>query len=206
MSKAAVSTLPGLPSASRKRAKRNELDRYLTPASAIHSLLAGFPEIGGGVGVEPCSGGGVMADLIRSRFRRLITNDCDRRISADFHEDATRPVLYEMVRDAEGPISWVVTNPPFAHWHRILRQCIEQGIDCALLLRITALEVCKNRPWLADHRPQTIQILGRVRFRSGGSDNSPHCWAIWSKRTPPGIFYPPQDRRQQSLCLAQEAA
>lgn len=199
--------LPGLPSASRKRAKRNELDRYLTPSSAVHALLDAFPEIGGGIGVESCSGGGVMAELLRPRFRRLITNDCDRAIRADFHEDATRPLLYESVRDAEGPISWVVTNPPFRHWYKVLRQCIELRLDCALLLRLTALEICKNRPWLVDHRPRTVQILGRVKFRGTlGSDQSPHCWAIWSDKTPSGVFYPTRDTRQQALFLGERAA
>lgn len=199
------SPLPGLESGARRRAKRNELDRYLTPAHAVHSLLDGFPEVGGGCGLEPCSGGGVMAEILSRRFRRLLTNDCDRAIVADFHEDATMPLLYEMARDAEGPVSWVVTNPPFSLWHRILRQCIEQGLDCALLLRLTALEACANRSWLVDHRPKTVQILGRVRFRGSGSDDSPHCWAIWSDKTPPGVFYPPRDKRQLALCLAEGA-
>ncbi len=186
----------------RRAPTRREFDRYLTPRFACEALIDDYPEIGGSTCLEPCSGGGVLEQVLRSRFGVVITNDVDPSVPADTHFDARRPDAYGDWYDRDGRLSWVVTNPPFSAWSDIARNALDHGHNLALLLRVTALEATKSRLWLRQRPPNALLVLPRLRFTAqAGTDSCCYVWAIWSPSVPPGIRYANSNARQQSLFL-----
>lgn len=195
-----AAALPGIHPTKTGRSLRREFDRYLTPASAVHSLLATFPEIGGKSCLEACSGNGVLPSILSLRFSEVITNDLDRKIGATYALDARKACLYEAIRSDGKLPEWMITNPPYSVWSDIAHQALSQTLDLALLLRVTALEATKKRVWLMGRAPSALLVMPRIKFKGPvGSDNCCYVWAVWSARVPRGIFYPPTDPRQTSL-------
>lgn len=144
----------------------------------------------------------MLEQVLRARFRTVITNDIDTRIAADTHFDARRADCYADWRDRDCRLSWVITNPPFCAWSKIAKTALDQGLQLALLLRISALEATKQRRWLAQRSPSALLILPRIRFTAArGTDSCCNIWAIWSPEVPPGIRYAETNVRQQSLFL-----
>lgn len=181
---------------------RREFDRYLTPRFACEALIDNYPEIGGITCVEPCSGGGVLEQVLRARFHHVITNDIDPSVPADTHFDASRPDAYGDWYDMDGRLSWVITNPPFNQWANIAKNALDHDRSLALLLRVTALEATKKRLWLHQRAPTALLILPRIRFTAQKStDACCYVWAIWSREVPAGIRYANLKMRQQSLFL-----
>lgn len=153
---------------------RAPLDRYDTPAFAVAELLKHVPELRGGRLFDPCSGGGEMAAALASRFGHVFTNDVDPTTPAQTHFDLRRRGLWEMARP-----DWTVTNPPFCLLGEVLRLALDYSKGVALLLRLSAVEVCEGREYLAVYPPARQIVLPRIRFRGNGTDSVTCCWFLW---------------------------
>jgi hypothetical protein len=165
---------------------RAPLDRYDTPAWAVKLLLRKVPELRGRRLFDPCCGDGAMARAVsKSRFDEVLINDIDVRMPADLHWDLRRQALWEMaaVQCSIGTLraspDWCVTNPPFGLTGDVLRLALMHCKGVALLLRLSALEVCKGRELLQLYPPSRQIVLPRIRFRGIGTDSVTTAWFIW---------------------------
>lgn len=158
----------------RKKTSRAPLDRYDTPAFAVAELLENVPELRGGRMFDPCSGNGNMAAALASRFDQVITNDVNPWTPAQHHFDMRRRWLWELARP-----DWTVTNPPFCLLGEVLRLALDYSRGVALLLRLSAVEVCEGREYLPFYSPARQIVLPRIRFSGKGTDSVTCCWFLW---------------------------
>jgi hypothetical protein len=57
--------------------------------------------------------------------------------------------------------------------------------NVAILARLSSLEVCKGREFLADHPPYKLIVIHRsaLKFRGGsGSDKVTCAWLLWAQK------------------------
>lgn len=153
---------------------RAHLDRYDTPDFAVAELVRRVPELRGGTLFDPCAGNGSMAEALAPRFQQVITNDVNPQTPARTHYDLRRRAMWELARP-----DWTVTNPPFCLLADVLRLALDYSQGVALLLRMSALEVCKGREFLELYPPQRQIVLPRIRFRGKGTDSVTCCWFLW---------------------------
>lgn len=159
------------------KGKRAPYERYDTPPFCTEALARAVPEIRGGTLFDPCCGDTSMAWRLRRRFRQVLLNDLDPRIPVRSHWSLSRRGLWEMAKP-----DWCVTNPPFSLTGDVLNLALDyctQGI--ALLLRLSAMEVCEGREFIEMYPPQRTIILPRIRFRGGGTDSVTVAWFIWAR-------------------------
>ena len=157
--------------------KRRKNDWYPTPKFATEELLKRHTFTG--VIAEPCVGDGSMLEVLNKHFT-CITNDIDTTRPADFHFDVKTDEFY----NAAGPVSYVITNPPFNQAMPILEKAYEHATHgVALLVRLSFLEPTFDRgPWLTAHPPTKIIVTPRISFTGDGStDSVTTCWLIFDK-------------------------
>ncbi|MFO0580506.1 MAG: hypothetical protein U1A78_41575 [Polyangia bacterium] len=158
---------------------RAPLDRYDSPPYATEALVRSVPELRGHTLLDPCCGDSSMAWRLRTRFRRVLLNDIDPQIPTLLHWDLRRPALWESAR-----ADWCVTNPPFCLAGETLNLALDHcRVGVALLLRLSALEVCEGREFIELYPPQRTIVLPRIRFRGKGTDKATVAWFIWSRLT-----------------------
>lgn len=158
-------------------AGRAPLDRYDSPPHATEALVRLVPELRGHTLLDPCCGDSSMAWRLRTRFRRVLLNDIDPRIPTPLHWDLRRLALWESARP-----DWCVTNPPFSLAGEALNLALDHcRVGVALLLRLSALEVCEGREFIELYPPQRTTVLPRIRFRGRGTDKATVAWFIWSR-------------------------
>lgn len=162
-----------------ERATRRKLDAYYTPPILTQALIDEFPEIRGGVLLDPCCGDGRMSQqlIAAGRFQRAILSDV-----ATGGLDATRAESW--AQWAEQGADWCVTNIPFCHSGTIPWRAIERGISAALLMRITFLEPTEDRQWLLRRPPDAMLALPRVSFTGTGNDSATCAWFVWGPVRP----------------------
>lgn len=171
---------------------------------------------------EPCVGDGALIRAAQSlpagQDRQWITNDLDPRWSADYHEDAASPALWQRQGiQAIGGIDWTVTNPPFTPAIDIINLALQHSrVGVAMHLRASIHEVLKNtdrtktgklrknpgvrRTWMAEHTPTGILWLPRFAYQRSKStgkwatDSVCACWVVWLKdpQAPQFIRYAPE--------------
>lgn len=175
--------------------ERSELDLYETARWQVLSLLHFEPSIAGSVVLEPTSGRGAIARVLREFDCTVVTNDLDPRHSADSHRDATAPDFWRHAPPAE----YVIGNPPFNVAFAIVTGAVGHATrGVAMLLRKTWTEPTAERgAWLASHPPSRQICLPRHNFRgsrpskragkapvSAGTDSVPADWLVWHKGWP----------------------
>lgn len=162
--------------------KRREKDFYETPHTATLELLRHVP-IDGSV-LEVCSGDNAIANVLFTATQaRLFTNDLDPKRFSDFQMNAAIAESWRRFPHCD----WVVTNPPFKYAPAIVRLAIEHATEgVAMLLRLSFLEPCDNRSWLAQTPPNDLIILPRISFTGNGkTDSCTTAWFVWYKAPAP---------------------
>lgn len=196
----------GSTSAAIKRKGRG-LEFYKTPKAATRALIKRV-SICGRI-VEPCVGDGAIRteladpappyslDYEFNPNRKILTNDIDRKVKANYHRDATLRSTWDKIAD-RGEIDWSVTNPPFSLAPLILPLAFEYSfVAVAFLLRITYLEPCGGREdWLARYPPHRVIVLPRISFKTvirrvqvkgkwvtrvSRTDSATVAWMVWYK-------------------------
>lgn len=184
-------------------------DRYNTPEAATRVLLSRVT-IKGTV-VEPCSGTRQISkvleteryDLNSKDGRLVITNDIDKRFTADFHMDMLDPEFWKRVRELFGQPDWVITNPPFNQAPALVPLAYQEAkIGIAFFLRLSFLEPCDDRAeFLSSHVLNRQIVLPRISFKTvrtehadgrvtvSKTDNMTCAWFVWRKdvQAPGGI-------------------
>lgn len=170
----------------------NPLEKYYSPSWATCELLKTVRV--SGILLEPCVGEGHISKVLQEhipqlivsdgfhREHRVITNDVDPLVQADFHLNAAKPSAWHDF----GPIDFVVTNPPFSLAPTILPLAWDHAkIGVAMLLRGSYLEPCEDRQqWLKDHEDYLAYstFLPRISFSRDGKTDLASCnWYVWMK-------------------------
>lgn len=165
---------------------RRNLDAYYTPDWATRELL----NITYGLGLneddailEPCSGDGAIAKVLRETVKNVWKNDIDEGMWATYHRDATDPLFWQ---ECATNMDWIISNPPFSLAHSIVSQAVaaKPRWGVAMLLRLSFLEPTYERgDWLEQNPPSTIIVLPRISFTGDGkTDSVTTAWFIWYTR------------------------
>lgn len=182
---------------------RESLDRYYTPhgGEALALLLPHLPIYGTLSILEPCAGMGALAHPLEDQGHKVTTADLDAGSSAELQLDAGAHQW------APGSFDGVITNPPFRHAPRIIRNLLEvPRYFGAYLLRLSFLEATKNRADLISPGRGLWRVIvtPRYSFDGKGTDSVTTAWFVWQrgfKGTPLIICgsSPPSIDTQESL-------
>jgi hypothetical protein len=161
-------------------------DAYFTiEASWIVPALLKHVRIAGRI-LEPCAGRGHLVAELRKRKLKVVARDLVAH-EDPLVADIETPVDMDAITSLAG-FDWVVTNPPFSKLdervERLLRLCVRDGCNLALLLRQewTAPE---KRAALIHNNPNfagVIVLTARPRWIDDRSKDSPRhhfVWAVW---------------------------
>lgn len=147
---------------------RHYLDFYESPFWFVTELMR-FVPISGQVG-ECCSGHGAIANILRyyPQIQHVWTNDIDPNKDADHHLDASTPISWQVLPEAD----WIITNPPYGNEAPLVVNEAYKHAKCGIVmfLRLNFLEPCRNRiDFLVNSSPSRIISLPRYCFRRGSS-------------------------------------
>lgn len=130
---------------------------------------------------EPACGAGHMVHGLIDYFPVVIASDAyvyDGNRIADFLTD-----------DLDGPVEWIVTNPPFAHVEAFVRRAwdhAERGV--AMLCRAAMLESVGRHSLLYRDCPLTVFApfserlpMAKGRWEPDGSTAAFYAWFVWLK-------------------------
>ena len=166
---------------------RVENDYYATQPSSVEDLL--LKENVHGRVLEPCVGGGHIADVLKTVADRvdctdLVDRGYDGTVVLDFLEQNVSPVY-----------DWVVTNPPYKLAQDFIEQSLratKDGGHVAMFLKIQFLEGNKRKLFFEDTPPKTVYVFSKRQnpLRNGESLDekgkpwsSTMCfaWFVWEK-------------------------
>ena len=164
--------------------QRRKLDKYYSPDIVLQWLLQ---KQAVGISTEDtileCAvGGWAIAAPLELEGYRVITNDIDPEVPADYHEDIASAAAWQTLPACD----WVITNPPF----NVLNGALPLMYDncnkgLALFVRKSITEpTFARQDWLQAHEQHLAQIIfcPRVSFTGDGKTDSSSCdWYIWKK-------------------------
>lgn len=162
---------------------RHKLDFYETPPWMC-LLIIKYIQLTGTIG-EICSGHGAMSSILEMAGYEVWTNDIDVEKPADFHIDATKPLLWTGLPACD----WIVTNPPYG---KLAAPIVQNALNharkgIAMLLPENFQQGCEDRlEFFREHPPTAIYDLPRYCFRRGGdgkwsTDSKPIKIFVWKK-------------------------
>jgi hypothetical protein len=149
--------------------------KYYSPIHAIEGLLKFIhPE---GVIFEPCVGKGAISNYLIERGLRVITNDLDPRVNADYHFDA------RFDNNSWPQSDWIITNPPYGDDSEsmILENALKYSkVGVAMLLLISFKEGTRYRKPIHLKHPPNIEIITpRYSFDGRGKYTQTTSWFVW---------------------------
>ena len=166
---------------------RVENDYYATPRSSVESLLDN--EKVGGLILEPCVGGGHVADVLKTVATKVNCID-----SVDLGYEGTAE--FNFLKLVPAPkYDWVVTNPPY----KLAQEFIEQSLKSvkengkvAMFLKIQFLEGVKRKAFFEKYPPKKVYVFskrqnplrnGEPLDEKGKPWSSTMCfaWFVWEK-------------------------
>ena len=174
---------------------RQKFDHYPTQTGVIRAAIrAGiFGDMAGTV-LEPAAGAGQIANVLRSHYDRVITNDIDDSHAADYREDATNAGSPFWTAHAYDD---VIGNPPYNVALPIVARSLEVARRrVAMLMRITWMEPAQERAELfamhADHmvhfaplgspRPQFLFGINPKTDKPYSGDFATVAWLVWDRQ------------------------
>ena len=166
---------------------RVENDYYATQPSSVEDLL--LKENVHGRVLEPCVGGGHIADVLKTVADRvdctdLVDRGYDGTVVLDFLEQNVSPIY-----------DWVVTNPPYKLAQDFIEQSLratKDGGHVAMFLKIQFLEGNKRKLFFEDTPPKTVYVFskrqnplrnGEPLDKKGKPWSTTMCfsWFVWEK-------------------------
>jgi len=152
-------------------------DVYPTPAWTVARLLEGFPDLPGGLWLEPCVGAGSIVRAVRElrddvRFHGIdvrnveqeaLAAGCERFWQGSFLDSALDGGRdhYEILRARPAVI---VTNPPYTRALEVVQRAMEIGAEVVMLLRLNFLGSGDRSKWLRQHPPDIGVLPNRPSF------------------------------------------
>lgn len=167
---------------------RVDNDYYATNPKALNMLLDKFPIKGSCL--EPCVGGGHLANVIKSR----VDKDC---VCLDLIDRGYPNTIVHDFLNWKSPklFDCIITNPPYSTAEEFIRKSmslLKDGGVCAMFLKIQFLEGAKRKDLFEKFPPKYIYVF-RNRMATWNSGNEfdsngkhwsttmCHAWFIWEK-------------------------
>lgn len=168
--------------------ERVEEDYYATPYESTKALLNNVNFIGDFL--EPCVGGGHIADIIKQYYNTEIFC-CDLVDRGYPNTLVTNFLTHKFSRKFDN----IITNPPYSLAQEFLEkgmEVINNGGKIAMFLKIQFLEGAKRREMFIKYPPKCIYVFSKRQnpWRNGSPVdekgkpwNSTMCfaWFIWEK-------------------------
>ena len=162
-----------------KTENRAEQDYYSTPPEAVEYLL-NYESFSHDV-LEPCVGGGAIADVLTQHGYQVTCIDIVDRgypdtIVGDF-------LKYEGSFDGD-----VITNPPYNIQTSFVLKCLGVGRKVALLLKLSFLETIDRYDSIfCECPPNRVYVfVKRISCLKNGEDTCKgssvcYCWYVWDQ-------------------------
>lgn len=166
---------------------RVENDYYATPKESAESLLNN--EQVNGLVLEPCVGGGHVADVLKKVAKRV---DCLDIVDRGYEGT----VEFDFLKIVPTPkYDWIITNPPY----KLAQEFIEQSLKSvkedgkvAMFLKIQFLEGNKRNIFFQETPPKTVYVFSKRQnpMRNGDpldekgkpwSSTMCFAWFVWEK-------------------------
>lgn len=166
---------------------RVENDYYATPKESVESLLNN--EQVNGLVLEPCVGGGHVADVLKKVAKRV---DCLDIVDRGYEGT----VEFDFLKIVPTPkYDWIITNPPY----KLAQEFIEQSLKSvkedgkvAMFLKIQFLEGNKRNIFFQETPPKTVYVFSKRQnpMRNGDpldekgkpwSSTMCFAWFVWEK-------------------------
>lgn len=170
---------------------RVEDDYYATPPDAVRKLLREHWFTGHEI-LEPCVGGGHIADVLKYHFRDanftfldLYDRGYPGTIQADF-----------LQWEPEKKYDTIITNPPYILASEFIKKCYDlltPGGQLAMFLKIQFLEGMSRQDLFYKYPPKYVYVFRkRISAWNNGMEKNPQtgkkwastitfCWYIWQK-------------------------
>lgn len=162
-------------------------DFYPTPAEAVHALLAAekkwLPHTGRIW--EPACGDGAISRVLYSQLSQPIwSTDLVHRGYGDVFD------FLAPVQPPVGPVSAIITNPPFKLAREFVDQALRLSPYVAMLLRLAFLEGAARKPWFENLPLARVHVASRrlpMMHRHGWAGPKAgsavcHAWFVWDIR------------------------
>jgi len=148
--------------------KKNSLDDYQTPPSALDPLL---PYLDKNKIIWECaSGKGYLVDKLKSEGFKVIATDI--LTGFDF-----------LTKEPDFDFDIIVTNPPYSKKYEFLKRAYELGKPFALLLPLTILETEKRQALFKKYGIEILLLKKRINFiipsGSGSGSWFATAWFCW---------------------------
>lgn len=173
-------------SRAKAQADRIANDAYYTDPGDAKLCVAALPELGPGLLLDPCVGGGAFAEQLRRRWpdRHLFGVDINRKAAGQRYcsrfdvEDFRKWNVW-----TPEPIAAVVSNPPFTIFEEFVERSLELAPVVGMLLRVNALGGQERREWWTKHRFSVHHILtSRPKFSGAkSSDATEYAFFVWER-------------------------
>lgn len=171
--------------------KRVDNDYYATNPKALNMLLDKYPIKGSCL--EPCVGGGHLAEVIKSRVDKncvcldLVYRGYPDTIEHDF-----------LTWKSPKKFDCIITNPPYSLGEEFIRKSLsllKDGGTCAMFLKIQFLEGAKRKELFDKFPPKYIYVFSnRIDVWNNGNPVDPKtgkrwantmcfAWFIWEKNS-----------------------
>jgi hypothetical protein len=174
-------------SATNRGSKRIDSDFYVTPISAIESMLKSY-KLGKGNILEPSAGSGSFIKTIREY-------GYDNHITAVEVRDEEYTNLKLLADKAyiDDFLNWtpdrdyryIIGNPPYSIAQEFIERCFEisnEYTEIIMLLRLGFLESKKRYSFWQQHPVNSLMVLSdRPKFINNKSDFSAYAFFIWNK-------------------------
>lgn len=158
-------------SATNRGAERMPEDAYPTPFWAVERLLEACPLPREGTWLEPCAGEGAIVRVVKQKHgshHHILT--VDTRDTRDALEEAgvARSSMhvgsYLDWTLPRGPLSVIITNPPFSLALPIIQKALTESDWVAMLLRLNFLGSAERSGWLRNEMPDIYTLPDRPNF------------------------------------------
>lgn len=169
--------------------ERVDKDYYATPPESTKALLDNV-EFSDGLFLEPCVGGGHIAEVIKERYKDSKVLGCDL-VDRGYPNTVVADFLKE---DFSFKVDNVITNPPYSLAQEFLEKSMKvtkPGGKIAMFLKINFLEGVKRKKMFEEFPPEYIYVFTRRQnpWRNGSSVDengkkwsSTMCfaWFVWN--------------------------
>jgi hypothetical protein len=178
-------------SATGRGTEREAHDAYPTPPWTVWRLLEAL-DLPGGLWLEPCAGDGAIIRAVNEKRSDVrwaaceVRPECEPELNACGVERVEIGDFFALPQwsipvSPAGPISVVITNPPYSMAEKFVRRCCELSPVVVMLLSLHFLASRERHGWISQFVPDVFVLPNRPSFRGKGTDASEYAWMVFER-------------------------